>query len=160
MMRFLLICCALSIPLAGAEEKSFSHGLSEVEIKESGLDKLTAAERARLDELVAAKTRAAAEVVAVSVPAATAPVAPVAPAAPAKPAILNGKIAGTMSGWSEGTVLVLEDGQRWTVLDKGTYRAAPVRRAPKVELFPLSNGDYVMTIQSVPRRAIVRRVVE
>ncbi len=148
MTRFLLLFCALVLPVWCAEEKGFSQGLSPADFKAAGLDKLSAEERAKLDALVAAE--------------ATAPVAPVVAetAKPAKPETIRGKIAGVLAGWKEGTVLVLEDGQRWQVLDKGTYRAAPVRRSPTVELFPLSNGDYVMTINSVPRRAVVKRVTE
>lgn len=158
MMRAFWICCVLSLPLTAAEEKGFSQGLSETEFKETGLDKLTPAERARLDELIAARQAASKAGPATQVAAPGS--AQAAAAAPAKPAILQGQIAGVMAGWSEGTVLVLADGSKWSVVDKGRYRAAPVRRDPKVELFPLSNGDYVMTVHSVPRRAVVRRVKE
>lgn len=79
-------------------------------------------------------------------------------AKPAKLEIIRGEISGVRSGWNEGAVL--EDGQRWQVLDKGRYPAAPVRWRPSVELFPLSNGDYVMTINSVSRRAVVKWVTE
>jgi hypothetical protein len=147
-MRLFLICCLLGVPLAGAGEKGFSQGLSENDFKAAGLDKLTPEERMRLDELVAAsKTGPSAGVAAITPKAAA-------------PEILRGKIAGTLSGWREGTLLVFEDGQRWQVVSKGTYRAAPVRSNPKVELFPLTNGDYVMTIETVPRRAQVRKVTE
>lgn len=145
MKRFLLLFFVLVLPAWSAEEKGFSESLSAADFKAAGLDKLSAEERAKLDALVAAGDAPPTE-----------PAAAVKP----KPEIIRGKIAGVLSGWKEGTVLVFEDGQRWQVLDKGTYRAAPVRRSPTVELFPLSTGDYVMTINSVPRRAVVKRVTE
>lgn len=149
MKRVLLLCFALVCPLCAEEKTTFSQGLSEAEFKAAGLGKLTAEERGRLDELVARRGEA-------QLTAAPAP----EPAKPARPAVINGRIAGVMAGWEEGTVLVLEDGQRWQVVDKGRYRAAPVRRAPKVELFPLSNGNYIMSVDTVPRRAQVKRVTE
>jgi hypothetical protein len=148
MLRLFLICGLLAARLSGADGADFSASLSAAEFEAAGLDKLTAAERARLDALVATKAGPREAVVA----------AP--PAKPAAPDILNGRIAGALSGWSEGTVLVFEDGQRWQVVSKGTYRAAPVRRGPKLQLFPLSNGDYIMTVETVPMRAQVRRVAE
>ncbi len=150
MKRVLLLCFALAGTLCAEEKATFSHGLTEAEFKAAGLDKLNAEERGRLDELVA---RREAESLLAAKPAP-------APAKPVRPVIITGKIAGTMAGWSEGTVLVLEDGQRWQVVDEGKYRAAPVRRKPKVELFPLSNGNYIMSIDTVPRRAQVKRVTE
>lgn len=150
MLRALLICCILAAPLARAGEKQFSERLSEADFKAAGLDKLTAEERARLDELVAANRS---ELAATQAPVAPPPPAPV-------PAVLRGKIAGTLQGWREGTVLVLEDGQRWRVISKGSYRAAPVRRSPKVELVRIEGGDYVMTIDTVRVPLQVRRVTE
>ncbi len=149
MMRFLLLFCLLVPAVFGAEGKGFSQSLAEADYKAAGLDKLSAEERARLDALVAKQADAAAP----TAPLAAKPVA-------AKPAIIRGKIAGAMSGWSEGTILKFEDGRSWQVMDKGNYRAAPVRRSPEVELFPLSDGTYIMTVNSVPRRAQVKRVEE
>ena len=146
MMRFLLLFCLLVPAVFGAEEKGFSQSLAEADYKAAGLDKLSAEERARLDVLVANQATPAA------------PVAPVVAKPAATKPLIRGKIAGTMAGWSEGTILKFEDGQRWQVLDKGNYRAAPVRRSPEVELFPLSDGTYIMTVNSVPRRAQVKRV--
>jgi hypothetical protein len=144
MMRFLLLVFFCVPVVFGAEEKGFSQSLSKADYKAAGLDKLSDAEREKLDVLVAAQGEAA-----------------VAQAAePARPASIRGKIAGAMSGWSEGTIVTFEDGRRWQVMDKGVYRAAPVRRSPDVELFPLSDGTYIMTVRTVPRRAQVRAVVE
>lgn len=149
MMRFLLLFCLFVPAVFGADEKGFSQSLAEADYKAAGLDKLSVEERARLDAWVANQAAPAA------------PVAPVvAKPAAAKPAIIRGRIAGTMSGWSQGTILKFEDGQHWQVMDKGNYRAAPVRRSPDVELFPLSDGTYIMTVNSVPRRAQVKRVEE
>jgi len=151
MLRRVVIGCLLFALPIRAEEKTFSQTLSAAELNELGLHKLTDEELGRLDERVAKAQRAAA-----TAAATTAGVA----AKPAAPEILRGKIAGVLTGWSEGTVLVLEDGQRWQVVSQGSYRAAPVRREPKLQLFPLSNGDYIMTIDTVPKRAQVRRVTE
>jgi hypothetical protein len=141
------MCCALVVTaMAAPTEKTFSHRLSDADFKAAGLDKLTPAERARLDELIAADK-----------PAVRAAETTVRPAAPET---MRGKIAGDLSGWEEGSVLTFEDGSRWQVVSKGRYRAAPVRQSPKVELFPLASGDYVMTVDTVPRRAQVRRVVD
>lgn len=150
MKRVFLIVCGLSASLLATEPAGFSGRLSEADFKAAGLDKLTVEERARLDALVAAEPRLEQATAAKPEPV----------AAKLKAEILRGKIAGALAGWEKGTVLVFEDGQRWQVISEGRYRAAPVRQSPMVELFPLANGDYVMTVNTVPRRAEVRRVAE
>jgi hypothetical protein len=145
MMRFLLAVCLCVTAVSGAEEKGFSQRLSADDYKAAGLEKLNDEERARLDVLVAAQAK---------------PVQPVTAAGAAKPVLIRGKIAGVMSGWTEGTVLTFEDGRRWQVLSEGNYRAAPVRRSPAAELFPLSDGTYIMTVNTVPRRVHVKLVTE
>lgn len=144
MRRFLLGLFFCVTVASGAEEKGFSQSLSEADYKAAGLDKLSDEERARLDELVAAGR---------------VPETPVSKdARPAKPAGIKGRIAGSLSGWQEGAVIVLEDGSRWEVVDKGRYRAAPVRRSPEVEFFPLKNGNYIMVVKTVGRHAEVKRL--
>jgi hypothetical protein len=151
MKRVFLIMCGVCVASwLAAEPVGFSGRLSEADFNAAGMGKLTAEERVRLDALVAAETRRAEggstkreETV-----------------RGAKPEILHGKIAGALAGWEKGTVLLFEDGQRWQIVSEGRYRAAPVRKSPTVELFPLANGDYVMTVNSVPRRAEVRRVTD
>lgn len=137
----LLFCATVA---SGAEEKGFSHTLSEADYKSAGLDKLSDEERARLDELVAAGRVS-------EIPVSK-------DARPAKPVGIKGRIAGSLSGWQEGAVIVLEDGSRWEVVDKGRYRAAPVRRSPEVEFFSLKNGNYIMVVKTVGRHAEVKRL--
>ena len=145
MIRVCLLVCGLVLPLCADGGKSFSANLPEAEFKSAGLDKLSAEERARLDELVAknADGKTAAAVAAKA-------------RETMKRVIVKGRVAGVLSGWQQGTVIVLEDGQRLEVLDAGRYRASPVRRGPAVQLFPLSNGNYIMTVDTVPRRAQVK----
>lgn len=150
MMRLFWIGCLLiGASSATAADAGFSTRLSEADYQAAGLDKLTPEERARLDELVAAERRGTAASDGV-----------VRKGKPATPAVTRGQIAGRLTGWTEGTVLTFEDGSRWQIVSKGSYRAAPVRNSPKVELVPLVNGDFVMTVEKVPRRAEVRRVSE
>lgn len=137
--------CVLVLPLCAGGEKGFSGGLPEADFKAAGLDKLSVEERARLDELVA---KAAAGHTAAAVAAQAQETK--------KRVIVKGRIAGVLSGWEQGTVIVLDDGRRLEVVDAGRYRASPVRRSPAVELFPLSNGNYIMTVNTVPRRAQVK----
>lgn len=132
-----------------AEEKAFSQGLDEADYRAAGLDKLTPEERARLDELVAARVSA-------QVAAGSAGGVP----ARAAPLVLRGQIAGTLTGWEPDTVFTLTDGGRWRVVDNSRHRAAPVRRSPKAELHPLANGDYIMVIHTVRQHVQVRRVTE
>jgi hypothetical protein len=146
MMRLLLLFCLCVPAVFAAEEKGFSQRLRAEDYKAAGLDKLSDEERAKLDALVAAQTKPVLQVKSA--------------AAPAKPVLIRGKIAGVMSGWNEGTVLTFEDGRRWQVLSEGNYRAAPVRRSPAAELFPLSDGTYIMTVNTVPRRVHVKLVTE
>jgi len=148
MMRVFWMGCLLGASVAAADA-GFSERLSESDFKAAGLDKLTPEERARLDELVAAEPRGA-----------SASGRVVRSGEPATPPVTRGKIAGRLTGWKEGTVLTFEDGSRWQIVSKGSYRAAPVRNSPKVELVPLVNGDFVMTVDTVPRRAEVRRIAE
>lgn len=149
MKRFLLLFFLCVHAAFGADEAGFSKGLPPEDYKAAGLDKLSDEERARLDAMVAAVIREK-----------TAGAVAQESAAPAKPVVMRGKIAGVLSGWSEGTVMELADGSRWQVISEGNYRAAPVRRSPEVELFPLKGGSYVMTIKTVPRRVLVKKVDE
>lgn len=163
MKRILWWVCLMTAPLAAASATEateapagFSERVSEADYKAAGLDKLTPEERTRLDALVAAEARRLAAAVAKENVATKAAKTD----KPAPPPLIRGKIAGTLSGWSEGSVLVFEDGSRWRVLSKGSYRAAPVRKSPKAELFPLGNGNYIMTLDTVPRRVEVRAATE
>ena len=91
----------------------------------AGLDKLTPDERARLDESLreyfSGATRRVADRAASQAVSKAVEEKRVQP-----PTIIESRIVGTFTGWKDGTVFVLENGQHWKVVDGSRVSYAPI----------------------------------
>jgi hypothetical protein len=155
-MRRLLPLLGLAGALVAAEP--FSRSLAPADFAAAGLGRLTPAELARLDALIAARTAPPA---AVPLPAAPAPVAARAArrAAPAaeEEAPVESRLTGEFRGWEPRTVFALENGERWQETGGTTYAGSPLA-APAVRIRAGALGAYWMRIEGVGREVKVRRV--
>ncbi len=77
-----------------------------------------------------------------------------APAAPADE--LHSRVVGHFDGWEAKTVLRLENGQHWQIVDGS--RAAYSLDSPQVQITRGAFSGYVMVIEGVAQRPRVRRV--
>jgi len=69
---------------------------------------------------------------------------------------IEGRLVGRFTGWSTGTVFVLDDGSRWQV-SEGSFDARPVD-APRVKVKPGLFTGWYMHVEGQPVVASVRRV--
>lgn len=162
-----LLVVGLSALCAGAAEKNFTARLSAEEFKAAGLDKLSEAERAQLDRLIAGEKLAAVTAAVAEVKAATPP----APAAEAKPArsswvrLLPGtrieyetvetSLVGEFRGWHGGTRFRLANGQVWKQIDSSTY-ATPPQPGGKVWIEPGALGSFFLRFDGIRSRVKVQ----
>ena len=66
----------------------------------------------------------------------------------------DSRIAGNFTGWSGKSILTLENGQRWQIVNGGEYVTPPLA-SPKVKVTPASLGGFWMTIEGVNQRVRV-----
>lgn len=164
-----LLLTTFSAACLGAAEKEFTSRLTPEEYKAAGLDKLTPAERAALDRLVAGEKLASAEAAAAETKATIAATAP-AESKPAKSGwirLLPGtqieyetvetKLAGEFAGWRGKTYFALENGQTWVQVDSSSYitRPGPAR---KVWIEPGMLGSFFLRFEGVRPRVKVELV--
>jgi hypothetical protein len=168
-----------------AADIPFSSALTPEEFSAAGLNKLTPAELAKLNALIASPkgilvatapgaTSAAATLPTPRQPATltatgTSDPAPTPPPPTAKPGFLarakvlltpgteieyttlESKLLPPFNGWEKGTVLTLENGQRWQVTDSGSYWGALKQEPVPVKIVPGALGSFFMEIDGAGR---------
>jgi len=158
LVTFLFTALFGSILLAGAEARL--KNLSEEQFRAAGLHKLTPAELAALEALIADQ-KAVAEP---ATPAKTGPkwfqamvtLSEVADRPEAAEA-LESQLVGEFSGWEGKAVFRLKNGQIWQQNDTST-RAERPRMEPKVRIFPGLLGAYWMEIEGIKQRVKVKPI--
>jgi hypothetical protein len=163
-MNSLIVMLVLALPAGMAEARQdalrIEQRLTAEQLRETGLDTLTPAQLARLNELLSAPVA----VSAASPPAPTMASAPAqagapssAPAAPvAQPGIdkplfgfndapIKSRLKGTITGWEEGTVFTLENGQQWKVL-KGHMKLPKPITDPDIRVVPGLVGRWFLEV--------------
>lgn len=169
-LAFLCVCLTSALGVARAAQPPFSASLSPEDFAAAGLGKLTPAERAHLDALIRGQ-RAAAPPAAVAAPVAAA--AAEKPAASASSSLLGrakvlltpgtqveyaaveGRLAGTFTGWEGKAVFTLKDGQRWQIANPGSSYFGPPLVEPAVRLTPAPLGTFWLQIEGVGQRVKV-----
>lgn len=169
---------------AGAQSSyvDIERRLTPEQLRETGLDRLTPAQLARLNQLLREEPAAQAAVPAAA-PAPTAPptappaapavaVAPApaqaAPAPAAAPATsssfiglndepIRSRLKGSVSAWEPGTVFALENGQQWKVL-KGSVKLPRPIEAPEVVVVPGIAGRWFLQVDENYPKARVYRI--
>jgi len=172
-----------------AADAGFSGSLSPGDLKATGLDRLTPAERQRLDELIAsyqhdtvaaaqkaaadavvAKQAAEAEAKAAKAEAAESKAGKKGFFAKAKVMIVPGTqieyleikstIPGKFSGWGPYTVFPLANGQRWQVANNNDSYYTPKQENVEVEIRPASTGGFWMYFPTLKSRVRVKLLEE
>ncbi len=149
----MLLCLAVLMagsPMAWAKDKDYlplEKRLSTEQLRETGLDTLTPAQLARLNELLGASALA-------NAPQASpqaAPATPVLQPGVDKPlfgftdAPIKSRLKGTVTGWQEGTVFELENGQQWKVL-KGYMTLPKPMQNPEIRVVPGIVGRWFLEV--------------
>lgn len=182
-----VIVATLILTASAWAAEPFTRLLTAEELAAAGLDRLTPAERARLDELVRKHesgelARARAEAVAAQAAAEKAAQAAAAAEAKAADGETRGdgfftkarkvilrpgaevayeaedtELVGTFSGFEPGTVFTFANGQRWRVED-GSYVTGPNPKVRKVRVEPGLLGAFFLRFEGVSVRAKARIV--
>lgn len=160
-MRIPPLLLGIAGTLAAAEP--FSRTLTPEDFRAAGLGRLTPAEVARLDALVAGARASPAAAAASAAPSAP-PEKPLPPR-PAAPTggdageegVIASRLAGEFRGWEPRMVFALENGQRWQESGGGRY-AGPPLASPAVRIRPGVLGSHWMRIEGVRVEVKVRRL--
>jgi hypothetical protein len=150
-----LLMAVASSPSAWAspEVKTLEQRLTPEQMHETGLDTLTAAQLARLNEILqkqevvakaaqeerVAQARGAGSFIGIDV----------------KP--ITTRLKGSVSAWEPGTEFELENGQTWKVL-KGSMKLRKPLQAPEVVLVPGIAGRWFLQIDEDAPKARVYRI--
>lgn len=160
----------VAVLAAAAGGADFSRSLPPGDFRDAGLGKLSEAELARLDALVAAfhagrkeeprpagrRPENPAIAAVTEVPDRGASVV-VAPGTKVEYAAVQSRLTGNFTGWEPRGVFALENGQRWREANGSTY-ATPPLPSPKVRVTPGALGSFWMEIEGVRTRVKVVRV--
>lgn len=165
-LAFLCVCLAAALGVARAAQPPFSASLSPEDFAAAGLGKLTPAERAHLDALVRGQ-RPAAPPAAVVAAAGDQPAASASssllgrakvlltPGTQVEYATVEGRLAGTFTGWEGRAIFTLKDGQRWQIANPGSSYFGPPLVEPAVRLTPAPLGTFWLQIEGVGQRVKV-----
>lgn len=159
-LRFLAFACLLAAPLFAAGGEPPPHGYSSLEetmpyatFRKLGLDKLSPEQLEGLNAWLREHGMPGQAGQAPAAPVAGAPTANASTtSAPAR--AFSSRIAGKFTGWDFDTVLTLENGQQWRVLDHDPVMASP-RVNPKVTLEPGMFGSWSLSVEGTPEIAHV-----
>ena len=149
----ILVACLSGHAVAG-QGSTLEERMSYKEFTGYGLDKLTPDQLRGLNEWLHAHEKAAnctPAAAAASAPAssATAPAGntePPPPPARAVPDKITSRIAGEFSGWKQGQIIVLANGQRWEVRDEEPFYAS-AEKQPHVTVEPSFLSGWTLTVE-------------
>ena len=166
-MRILLILLVLitSFCFRSASARDLKAEMSAALFTEAGLDKLSAAELARLNEYLSAAAHSAtqnAPPIASSDRPSPAQSAPLDTRGLPDPATrsrepIESRILGRFRGWDGATRFELENGQVWVQTDRSETAAFSVE-SPNVVVKPGSMGSWFFKLRDSNRSARVKRI--
>jgi hypothetical protein len=126
--------------------------MGETTFHDAGLDQLSAAQLAVLERWLMTHPNAMAD----AVPASTMPTASAVSQSSSPKAAVTSRIAGSFVGWQRGTVLTLENGQRWQVSDDSTLTTGHAIERPGVRVTRALFGGWWLEVDGYNTRARVR----
>ena len=149
-LSFLALSLALAAPSALAQDTRapIEQRFTAEQLRATGLDRLSAAELALLNQLLQDERNAESRAN-VGLRSARAEAEP-------KETSVESTIRGDFRGWSTGSVIELENGQAWRVIE-GELVARRVS-APKVTITPGFMGSWQLQVEGQTPRAKVRRI--
>lgn len=161
-----LLVLWLFAPLAMAAQPyvKLEQRLSAEQMQETGLSQLSAAQLARLNEVLAGEEAQRAPAVAPVAASTTTAVADDTHDTRGRDALIGwsdepirSRLVGTVAGWEPGTVFVLENGQQWKVL-KGSMRLSKPMTAPQIRVVPGVAGRWFLEVDPDTPKARVYRI--
>ncbi|ALN59322.1 hypothetical protein GLE_3980 [Lysobacter enzymogenes] len=154
----LAVSFAVLAPAAHAAERHYvplQQRLSAEQLKATGLDTLSPQQIQLLDQLLAQDQDAQVQEAVKKIRAERRGLPE--EAAAREPVVAQLK-DGAFRGWSVGTVLELENGQRWRVIEGSLYLGKPLA-APKVTIAPgMVGSTWYLQVEGQSPKAKVRRV--
>lgn len=141
---FALVFALCGVASAAAPYVPLEQRLSAEQLRETGLDTLSAEQLAALNRVLQGET------IAKQVEAPPAPVAQM-PSKVDTPLLgftvepIRSRLKGTITGWQEGTVFELENGQQWKVL-KGYMTLPKPMQNPEVRVVPGIAGRWFLEV--------------
>lgn len=156
-MRAIWSCCLFAALLAAAPSHAerpyvaIEERLTAEQLRETGLDQLSAQQLQRLNALLREEGEVQRAVVRQEL-------ARAAPADPDRREAIISKLVGDFSGWSGSTVFRLENGQAWRVVDTADYYLpkSKARSGLTAVVLPGSFGSWFLQIEGHPVRAKVK----
>ena len=150
--RVLVIACLLASGALHAQQAwvPIEQRLSAAQLRDTGLDQLTPAQLALLNDLLREERSQAMDAARNAGRDAAVREAP-----PAREPV-DSRIVGAFRGWQPGTVLSLENGQQWRVLEgELNIRAMP---SPRASVRPGMVGAWYLRVEGQTPTAKVTRV--
>jgi hypothetical protein len=145
-----LLPALLLIGIAGhaAAESTLEERMSYKEFTGYGLDKLTAEQLRGLNAWLVAHDKSGNCVNAPAAQPAAAAAASAIPPPPVRstPDRVTSRIAGEFSGWKQGTVIALANGQRWEVRDEDAF-VTSTETSPAVTVEPGLLSGWTLTVE-------------
>lgn len=179
-----LFALGLSLTGVAAEFRGLEREMSPEDRARTGVDRLSAEQRAALDawlkqrlDASAVASPAAAPATATATAPAPAPAAPAAATAPSAAAAraalsdvsqigfshytgereeFSARIVGSFRGWTGRTLFRLDNGQVWQQSESGSYEIS--LDSPEVRLRPKAMGSWMLVLKHNNRGVRVRRV--
>lgn len=164
---FLPLLCGLALPgslLHAQQTATLQQHMGNRDFHESGLDKLDPAELKHLQQWLSAH---AAELAA-AVPASEAATASAAAGKPSQNGrhastdkngtpsnIVINRIAGNFKGWGPHTVLTLQNGQQWRVIDNSQLITGKTLENPEVTIKPALMDSWLLMVKGYSASARV-----
>ncbi|NUO73392.1 MAG: hypothetical protein HOQ10_11845 [Frateuria sp.] len=148
-----LACCAAS----AQDGATLRARMGTQDFDAAGLQKLSPQELAHLERWVASH----APELAAALPASEAHSAKAAARQPATPTarsgrdVVDSRIAGRFDGWHAGSVLTLENGQQWRVVDDSGLTMPQALEHPAVTVRPGLMGGWNLKVEGYNTRARV-----
>jgi hypothetical protein len=143
----ILIACLSANAVADAGVSTLEERMSYKEFTAYGLDKLSPEQLRGLNAWLGAHARAPDCAAATSGPAAAAAGAGSPPPPPVRAVAdkVTSRIAGDFSGWRQGSIITLANGQHWEVRDEEPYVASRESR-PEVVVEPGLLSGWTLTV--------------
>ncbi|MFK2903956.1 hypothetical protein ISP17_08265 [Dyella ginsengisoli] len=154
-LRLLCVLLLVAPVPAGAQNADVDplrQRMGEATFRDAGLDHLSAAQLAVLERWLATHPNAMVD----AVPASTMPTASAVSHSSSPKAAVDSRIAGSFVGWHKGTVLTLENGQRWQVSDDSTLATGHAIERPGVQVTRALFGGWWLQVDGYNTRARVR----
>lgn len=148
-----LACLLLSAALSAGEFTPIEDKMSDQQLEQSGLDKLSAAELDYLNRWLDGQIDDAVEQ---TIEKQEQQSVGLRGGSSGKRSAVEAQIDGPFTGWSGATVFTLTNGQVWKQIGEGRYRYNA--ESPRITLEPKSLGSWKMYVEGVSRGIKVKRI--